>query len=317
MEYKCKICDKNYSSYQSLWIHNKKFHNTNEVVCGSKEVVCGSKEVVCGSKEVVCGSKEVVNKKYNCAFCNKQFNDRSNKYKHEKRCKEKDKPVQQITPIQQINNNNNTNITNNTTNNTTNNQQNIIVIQQLGHEKISDFTIKEISKIINSGNNSPFVCTELLHFNKKRPQYQSICNTSLEGKYFNIIDTNTQTPIKVNKDEHNDKILLNSVKYINNIQLEMEFDKEFADKFNSEEKQKMMDIINNTNKYFELKNKKIHYTFLNEISYNFKEIVKNTWKCLQPLEEESDDEDGLSEELYKKYQMDMTSDTDDSEDSDK
>ena len=26
MEYKCKICDKNYSSYQSLWIHNKKFH---------------------------------------------------------------------------------------------------------------------------------------------------------------------------------------------------------------------------------------------------------------------------------------------------
>jgi hypothetical protein len=27
MEYKCKICIKIYSSYQSLWIHNKKYHN--------------------------------------------------------------------------------------------------------------------------------------------------------------------------------------------------------------------------------------------------------------------------------------------------
>ena len=28
MEYKCNICNKLYSSYQSLWIHNKKFHTT-------------------------------------------------------------------------------------------------------------------------------------------------------------------------------------------------------------------------------------------------------------------------------------------------
>ena len=27
MEYICNICNKNYSSYQSLWIHNKKYHN--------------------------------------------------------------------------------------------------------------------------------------------------------------------------------------------------------------------------------------------------------------------------------------------------
>jgi hypothetical protein len=26
MEYPCTICNKKYSSYQSLWIHNKKFH---------------------------------------------------------------------------------------------------------------------------------------------------------------------------------------------------------------------------------------------------------------------------------------------------
>jgi hypothetical protein len=31
MCYECKICSKDYSSYQSLWNHNKKFHNTNVV----------------------------------------------------------------------------------------------------------------------------------------------------------------------------------------------------------------------------------------------------------------------------------------------
>jgi hypothetical protein len=29
MCYECKICCKDYSSYQSLWNHNKKFHNIN------------------------------------------------------------------------------------------------------------------------------------------------------------------------------------------------------------------------------------------------------------------------------------------------
>ncbi len=32
MEYKCNICNKKYSSYQSLWIHNKKYHKTDNNV---------------------------------------------------------------------------------------------------------------------------------------------------------------------------------------------------------------------------------------------------------------------------------------------
>jgi hypothetical protein len=35
MCYECKICSKDYSSYQSLWNHNKKFHNTNVVPSGN------------------------------------------------------------------------------------------------------------------------------------------------------------------------------------------------------------------------------------------------------------------------------------------
>ncbi len=30
MEYKCKLCVKDYSSYQSLWIHTKKYHSDNK-----------------------------------------------------------------------------------------------------------------------------------------------------------------------------------------------------------------------------------------------------------------------------------------------
>ena len=29
VDYPCKICNKFYSSYKSLWNHNKKFHTTN------------------------------------------------------------------------------------------------------------------------------------------------------------------------------------------------------------------------------------------------------------------------------------------------
>jgi hypothetical protein len=35
MEYKCKNCNKEYKSYQSLWNHNKKFHNHNATICQS------------------------------------------------------------------------------------------------------------------------------------------------------------------------------------------------------------------------------------------------------------------------------------------
>ena len=74
----CNICNKDYSSYKSLWNHNKKFHNSNVVQKGSNVVF----------PVVVCGTT-LQNNKNQCKFCNKIFNDRSNKYKHEKICKKK------------------------------------------------------------------------------------------------------------------------------------------------------------------------------------------------------------------------------------
>lgn len=30
MVYKCNVCNKDYSSYKSLWNHSKKYHNDNQ-----------------------------------------------------------------------------------------------------------------------------------------------------------------------------------------------------------------------------------------------------------------------------------------------
>ena len=35
-DYRCKICEKNYSSYQSLWIHNKKCHPLNSTISSTE-----------------------------------------------------------------------------------------------------------------------------------------------------------------------------------------------------------------------------------------------------------------------------------------
>jgi len=81
-EYSCKICNKSYASQSSLCNHNKKFHSNNVVHKGTTVV---QQVVEC------CTSK--INNKTCCKFCNKIFNDRSNKYKHEKICKQKDQVI--------------------------------------------------------------------------------------------------------------------------------------------------------------------------------------------------------------------------------
>ena len=79
-DFLCNICNKFYGSASSLCNHNKKFHTSNG---GTPGVLEGT-----------------LKKTYNCDYCNKIFNDKSNKYKHHKICKFKN------------------NIINNTTNNT-------------------------------------------------------------------------------------------------------------------------------------------------------------------------------------------------------
>jgi hypothetical protein len=57
MDFRCKSCNKEYSSYQSLWNHTKKFHT------------------------------ERSEKIYMCRFCEKIYDKKNSRWSHEQKCK--------------------------------------------------------------------------------------------------------------------------------------------------------------------------------------------------------------------------------------
>ena len=81
--YRCNLCNKNYSSSNSLWNHNKKYHNL--LVSNSKQNV--SIDIPKVSKE---SNNNVI---YKCKFCNFEYKHKQSKWRHEKTCKNKDKLI--------------------------------------------------------------------------------------------------------------------------------------------------------------------------------------------------------------------------------
>jgi len=194
-EYKCEICNKNYSSYQTLWIHTKKFHKKIE-------------------------------KTYGCKYCDKIYKHQTNKTRHEKTCilnpniinlkdtndtndtnlitenKELKKIINNLQSIIKTNkdelniinnttNNNNNNTTNNNTtnNNITNNTQNNInnVFVKFNKVVYDDiFTKKEIGEILERRFMALEESIKKVHFNPEKEHYQNIYVTNLEGKFAHV-----------------------------------------------------------------------------------------------------------------------------------
>jgi len=75
-EYRCNVCNKDYSTYNTLWVHNKKFHNNN--VLNVKNGVFNVKINVKNVK---------INKSLTCDICNTVFNSRGAKSIHKKNVK--------------------------------------------------------------------------------------------------------------------------------------------------------------------------------------------------------------------------------------
>ena len=90
----CNTCNKEYSSYSSLWNHNKNIHKISVTNC----------------IPVVFQSNQNVNleKSYKCKYCNNNYSTRQNKWKHEQKCKiildEKEKQTNELK-IAEINSN--------------------------------------------------------------------------------------------------------------------------------------------------------------------------------------------------------------------
>ena len=80
MEYKCNKCNKYYKTYQTLWKHNKEFHDDKSI-----KVLESSHNLLKSSQNVLESSQHI--KIYNCKYCNKIYNNVKTRWGHEQKCK--------------------------------------------------------------------------------------------------------------------------------------------------------------------------------------------------------------------------------------
>lgn len=173
MEYKCKVCVKNYSSYQSLWIHTKKFHKTPSAESQPKV------------SEKSAESQQQVKTVLDCKYCNKSYNHKQSRWRHEKICKIKNTAIikqEAKGPSESKVTNINKGIINN--NNTTN------IIRFGSEDIINILTKKQISKILNSRYQAIEESIRTVHFNNSLPEYQNIKIKNLRSNMALIHDGN-------------------------------------------------------------------------------------------------------------------------------
>ena len=214
IEYKCKVCNKQYKTYQTLWKHNKKFHNPNTNNNNHNTTINQSNIVINQSKN-------------ECNYCKKMFSHYNNKWRHEKKCKiktdninelakikeetrqtelllalkkeeskilqlklklEKSNKVDNIT-LKKLNRmliERNTRIKNINSNNTINNNQQVINNFQLvgfGKEEVMETLTKHDKKLIlNARYNSLDKLIEIIHCGKYS-QFKNIIVTNMKDNY--------------------------------------------------------------------------------------------------------------------------------------
>jgi len=88
-KYICKLCNKNYKTYKSLWNHNDVYHkvigNTNTT---KTNTIGNNLETLLNNKNNNDKSSDL----HNCKYCNKNFTTSQSMYRHMKHyCKEKNK----------------------------------------------------------------------------------------------------------------------------------------------------------------------------------------------------------------------------------
>ena len=213
MEYKCLKCNKDYSSYQSLWIHNKKFHTDKTTIIPQSIQIIPQNTTL----------KNIL-----CEYCHKELSRNDSLKRHELKCKEKDKKLKENNKIENelnelkkvvnkltknsgkkiIKNYNNGNIFNGITNNSG------MIINKLGSENLLELNDTEISTIFNKEIESVLTFVELLNFNERLPSNHSFCTTSLEGQYLSTYNHETKTIESDRKKYFFDKLLTTSVERI-------------------------------------------------------------------------------------------------------
>ena len=292
----CKICNKNLSSYKSLWRHNNTFHN-NDAIIPDNELIIPNNTLI------------IPVKNYNCRTCQRPFNNFQNRWKHEKICKAKadelakskaelqktkaelQKAKLELSKTNNINKQINSNNTNNNCHNTTNNNNGIInniTINAFGKEDLSILGPEDIKKLIK--NDNPLIdIISLLNFNEQFPENHSFCNTSLEGNYVSVLNTESNKVEKINKNVFYDKVLMNSFDKIDQLSSMLELDESLKETLKEKYKKHLDKKIKHTkNTFFTDKvYKNCYKTNINEMSYNNKDMVLGTWSKRKDKDDDS------------------------------
>jgi hypothetical protein len=277
----CNICNKSYASKSSLRNHNNKFHKTpveNNVV-----------------------------KPYNCRICCKLYNTSNSRWKHEKLCKVKKEEisnnVQNIN--QNIEGNNNLNHSNNTVNH--------ITINNFGHETVDKLTKKQIKELANMKLNAYIGIIELLNFNKDLPENHTFCVTSLEGDYVNCLNTKTNQIEKINKKDFLDKVLNNALSKLEDLLFNIEFKTTANACVKQKYYEQLQEVNSQKDKMVGNRHRKLYHTNINQLSYNKKKLILDTWKTMPCKEETESDSETESSIEKTPYEYDMGLDNLDNE----
>jgi len=252
IEYKCKICNKFYKNYKSLWKHNYIYHKVTSV----SNVTENQKNVT-----------NIVTKCNNfiCKKCNEKFNSRQTRWRHEKLCMkekeiniinkdkvlyEKDKEILEMKKeieklkdmfqkqlkihhktLQKINNQlNNSGTINN------------ITIVQLGKENLSELLTKqEKLGILNRQAMGINDIVELAHTSGKYKKCMNVYITNLQNTIGYMYDEKQNNFIAVNKNE-----LLNDLLDSRMYDIE-KFYEEFQEKIDSNKAEKIKKFIDRMN----------------------------------------------------------------------
>jgi hypothetical protein len=284
----CKLCDKKYSSYKSLWNHNKKYHIITCHTNVTRSVI--PKSYICHTN--VIPQKIDTDKQYLCNYCNREFKNRQNKWKHEtKYCNVKNKlSSNQNKKLQEENNiikNENKELHNKlnellklckihpktlqkinkqlVNTGTINNINNTINIVKFGSEDLNKiFSQSEILKVLNRKMLSLEESIKTIHFNDNRPEFKNIYITNLKDQYAYIYDGNKF--IAVLKTDILEELVDN---HFENIELSIDEYKEKLQPKTIDVLDKFIDKMNNDEEFVDNEHKK---TYPNFKSYNINKI---------------------------------------------
>ncbi len=293
MEFICKICNKNYKSYQSLWNHNHKYHTT---------IIHITPQSNHKNPHFDHKNPHSTTNNLSCNHCNKIFSRIDSLNRHIKTCKIKNdqevisKSNLEETIMKIIKNemkNNKKSTTNIRVNGniigTNHDSGPKIIINKTGSESIDQLTYNEVSAIFDNEISSVVKLIELINFNESKPENHSFCSTALESPYLSFYNTNTNTVNKERKRYFFEEVICKSIQ-----NHEILYGK-FKNKFNSIKRKQIEDNIYNLKKIKENSfNSKIIGEMirnLNLLSYNNRDLVQDTWTGSgRKYDHESDEE---------------------------